>query len=397
MKRKYALVLSGGGFKGAFQVGALKHLEQNWHLLDPSGAPMHFDIVAGISVGSLNGGMVAMNKMAEMEELWKQVAQNGVEEIYTSPFIDTKAKGDKPKFDFNIEALIRHFLPDFELKANIWDGISMLLSKKARQRFLQKVMAEAAQQLKASTKNFKSLADNSPLQEKLKKHFDKDQIKDCEFLCGLVDLDKGLYSGVSHHDFLTNDDFINGVLASTVMPIVWEPVQLIRTNQRIIRNSVDGGIRNNSPLADVIEAIDRRATADTEYVLVVINCNNGEIVEENFDQANVMQIALRSMTEITLSEIFNNDLELFLRVNDLVKQAGNSGLQLTKESNIDNMRIVKPLRAFRSIVIQPEGSILGDMLVANETLIKTRLDHGIEKASEALQNFIAEEEQAEAA
>lgn len=30
MKTKIALVLSGGGFNGAFQVGALEYLKQNW-------------------------------------------------------------------------------------------------------------------------------------------------------------------------------------------------------------------------------------------------------------------------------------------------------------------------------------------------------------------------------
>ncbi|NUM42443.1 MAG: hypothetical protein HUU45_12520 [Leptospiraceae bacterium] len=29
--KKYALVLSGGGFKGAFQVGALRFLKKNWN------------------------------------------------------------------------------------------------------------------------------------------------------------------------------------------------------------------------------------------------------------------------------------------------------------------------------------------------------------------------------
>ncbi|MBL7728612.1 MAG: patatin-like phospholipase family protein, partial [Dinghuibacter sp.] len=29
-KTKYALVLSGGGFKGAFQLGALNYLKDHW-------------------------------------------------------------------------------------------------------------------------------------------------------------------------------------------------------------------------------------------------------------------------------------------------------------------------------------------------------------------------------
>jgi NTE family protein len=39
MAKKTALVLSGGGFKGAFQVGALKYLKDNWSKIDPLHSP----------------------------------------------------------------------------------------------------------------------------------------------------------------------------------------------------------------------------------------------------------------------------------------------------------------------------------------------------------------------
>ena len=50
---KRALVLSGGGAKGAFQMGAIEYIQQE--------QPSYFDfeIVAGISVGSLNGVMLS--------------------------------------------------------------------------------------------------------------------------------------------------------------------------------------------------------------------------------------------------------------------------------------------------------------------------------------------------
>ena len=69
-KRKFALVLSGGGFKGAFQVGALNYLKDNWNHIAPEAGPMHFDIIAGVSVGALNGAMMAMGKQDELNELW---------------------------------------------------------------------------------------------------------------------------------------------------------------------------------------------------------------------------------------------------------------------------------------------------------------------------------------
>lgn len=47
MKHKYALVLSGGGFKGAFQTGALNYMRENWKTITGEDKEMHFDIIAG--------------------------------------------------------------------------------------------------------------------------------------------------------------------------------------------------------------------------------------------------------------------------------------------------------------------------------------------------------------
>src|SRR5688572_19786456 len=85
MRKKYALVLSGGGFKGSFQVGALQYLKKNWSVIDPQNPVMKFDIVAGVSVGSLNGALIASDAFDQLEQLWIAAANN-VEEIYTSDF-----------------------------------------------------------------------------------------------------------------------------------------------------------------------------------------------------------------------------------------------------------------------------------------------------------------------
>ena len=58
---KRALVLSGGGSKGAYECGfllAAKELNQ------------HFDIVTGTSIGALNGALVAMGDYEGLEYTW---------------------------------------------------------------------------------------------------------------------------------------------------------------------------------------------------------------------------------------------------------------------------------------------------------------------------------------
>lgn len=68
---KRALVLSGGGSKGAYQVGALKALAE---------AGRHWNTVHGVSVGALNGSWIAMHSPSEhatcipgLLEIWKSV------------------------------------------------------------------------------------------------------------------------------------------------------------------------------------------------------------------------------------------------------------------------------------------------------------------------------------
>jgi len=61
-----ALVLSGGGSAGAFQVGVLRYLVDNENV--------EYDIHTGISVGALNSALLASGTMKEtlplLENIW---------------------------------------------------------------------------------------------------------------------------------------------------------------------------------------------------------------------------------------------------------------------------------------------------------------------------------------
>ncbi len=110
----------------------------------------------------------------------------------------------------------------------------------------------------------------------------------------------------------------------------------------------------------------------------------------DFDNANIDQIALRSLTDIALSEIFNNDLNEFMRINDLLEQTETlcPGLKLFNYNFQNRKRTDTPLRSFKTIVIQPAPDVLGDSLVANKALIEKRKAHGVQKAEQALQELM---------
>ena len=71
-KEKKALVLSGGGSRGAYQVGA-------WRALDELG--IRFDMVVGVSVGALNGAMVVQKEQVEAEHLWRHLETNDIFDV----------------------------------------------------------------------------------------------------------------------------------------------------------------------------------------------------------------------------------------------------------------------------------------------------------------------------
>ena len=68
----YALALEGGGAKGAWQIGA-------WRALREAG--IRVNAVAGSSVGSLNGALIAMGDLEKAEEIWRNIRYSQVMDV----------------------------------------------------------------------------------------------------------------------------------------------------------------------------------------------------------------------------------------------------------------------------------------------------------------------------
>src|SRR5829696_6024104 len=68
---KKALVISGGGSKGAFAVGVIKHLSENFPEID-------FDIFVGTSTGSLIVPLAASGQVQLLQQLYTSVTTDDV-------------------------------------------------------------------------------------------------------------------------------------------------------------------------------------------------------------------------------------------------------------------------------------------------------------------------------
>ncbi len=61
---KVAIVLGGGGSKGAYQIGA-------WRALRELG--IKYDMVTGTSIGALNGALMVLGDYEKALELWREI------------------------------------------------------------------------------------------------------------------------------------------------------------------------------------------------------------------------------------------------------------------------------------------------------------------------------------
>lgn len=310
---KRALVLSGGGAKGAFQYGALRYIVEKESMeLPPS---TYFNIISGVSVGSLNGVMMAQDNFDKLTALWGHISKN---DIY---------KGN------------------LKLLHIFWRLISHKLS----------VMS------------------NEPLQEMIKKHVSLSKVlgADCDFMFGTVSVDTGLYYAFHAADFDNEVQFRNGILASTAMPVIWPPVKELKTKSGLnYTQLVDGGVRNISPLGDVIDF-------DPDEV-VIINCNSEDFSPYPDAAKNMLKIAIRVLTEITLNEIFRQDIREFLHINRILKQLP-PGMELKRPDGT-------LYKHYDCILIEPDHD-LGDALDFSRKKLNRLIEEGYETARAAYARF----------
>ncbi|HRF36402.1 MAG TPA: patatin-like phospholipase family protein, partial [Clostridia bacterium] len=93
--KRLALVLEGGGARGAYQAGVLKALFE---------AGYNFDGVAGTSVGALNGVMVAQNKFEDSLKIWNEIDfENvlGINNMYGENLANKSFDQDTIKYFYN--------------------------------------------------------------------------------------------------------------------------------------------------------------------------------------------------------------------------------------------------------------------------------------------------------
>lgn len=226
---KRAIVLSGGGSKGAYEAGFLKGAKE----LNQS-----FDIVTGTSIGALNGALVAMDDYQGLENIWNLL---DLEHVFNNPPDLTDLKED-----FMTVSLFNSVDQDTSL-LNLKDSI--LEQTSLAQSFLKYYVKNKG-------------ADNTPFVSICRDLLKEDKLLDSPIDFGLCTVHfptmKPLYITKKE---MKKEHILDYLLASSACFPVF-PMREIESNKYI-----DGGFYDNLPIDQALDmGADEIVVVDMHYV-----------------------------------------------------------------------------------------------------------------------------------
>jgi NTE family protein len=289
---KKALVMSGGGSKGAFEVGVLKYLHENENV--------EYDIIAGVSVGALNASMLATGPMKEtlpvLEKVWlKEIKGNSsVWKHYLLWYIIGCVIGTSA---LSVSTLISAML-GLHMALTIALAIITLASLFLPYYFVKKI---------------RSVNRTGPLRKIVKKYLDLEKLKSSgkKLLVGAVAYETGEYRYANE----TNPNIINWIMASSAFPVFF-PLEKIDG-----LNWTDGGVTNVVPLYDVLE----NGATDVD---IILTRTLGDTPESKFGIPSQIERTIDLMTrEIVRNDIIFADKKIKIRIFEPEKMFSYSSLE----------------------------------------------------------------------
>lgn len=257
-----ALVLSGGGAKGSFELGVVDYLVDD--------LKMDFQVICGVSTGALNASMLSQGKgynglkesLEELKKIWFSI--NSEKDIYKKGL----------KIDFPRHAPF-----------GAWPRIV-------------------------------SIYNNSPLKDKINKDIKPQNLVSSgkEFRIGVVSLNTGEYLSIDQGNPRAKDF----ILASTSIPVLFPPVEIKR------QSFVDGGVREVTPLADAFRALRKlretgKGEREKDEIYIVLASPLKIKRVKGTEINNILEILKRSV-DILVSEIYSDDIKLAGEKNEYIEK-----------------------------------------------------------------------------
>jgi NTE family protein len=315
-----ALVLSGGGSKGSFQIGAMEELILNRGL--------DFEILCGVSVGALNASFLAQ-----------------------APF-------DPVHPDISLENLNNTFITLRHLWLEEITGNESV--------YLQRLGVEAGIVLGGD-----SIYDPEPLKKLLKKYLTPKSLARSKRILKVqyVSLETGELKTANSKD----PKILDHVLASGTMPYYFPPVKIRG------KHLVDGGIRDITPLSQAFQA-----GAEVIYVIYAspFHIEPQEFIENWIETKINAFTYLGRAVELMVNEIYRTDVEGAQRLNLLKENWDKIKDNLPDHPSRKKIeKVLKKVRFAPIIEIKPKRYIIKDALDFSPQKLKENYEYGRKIAS----------------
>lgn len=268
-----ALILSGGGAKGAFSIGALKVLKESRGTLD-------FDIISGTSTGSLIAALLAAGRLDLLEEIYLNVDNTDI---------------------VNPQNII----------TNIRNNIPYLISDTPLRTVIHARITEAVA--------------NDILSS------------DIILLLTAVSLQTGKITVFSNHEIvptpqsrynyrrLNNREQLLNALSASSNQFAFLPPIPMNIGNGVAEQLVDGGVRDTVPTKAVFEI-----EPDPDEIVVLSN-NPSELVIHNGNYTNPIDILMRGIS-IFIQDVRDNDL---LVLEEWKEQTGKDFVWIKPDEDLD--------------------------------------------------------------
>ncbi|MFO0678575.1 MAG: patatin-like phospholipase family protein [Polyangiaceae bacterium] len=327
-----ALILSGGGARGVFQIGVYKTL-----LEDPRGLGRAPDVISGTSAGAVNGALIAAGLAPEaMLDFWLDLADD-------PPIVANDA------FFGSLEGVIREQLVREPLRAFAKRAreAKMLVSLFRKHKWYARSGLSAMALEFFFTARFDTVShaldgiqtpylfDTSPLRDRLRKVLGGDSIRGSAVRLAIntVDVRTGSVIRIvnhrpeksprasSTHYRYEPEITLDMIMASAAIPVLFNPIVL--DGQHLW----DGGLLVNSPMAPAV------ALGAARIVPVLVTVDG---TPAKGSMLGTFGNAIERLVDTFLENGYNVDRKLLLDRN-----------ALAAEGRVDDLKVVQLFRAIR--------------------------------------------------
>lgn len=298
---KHAVVLSGGGAYGAYEVGVMRALF-NGESPATEKTPLNAGIFSGTSVGSYNAAFMtsqpdahAADTVADLEHCWLNEIADSPEHCGNGVY---RFRGNAASF-FDADCITRHPLDPLNYAAE--DAVFF-----ARD-WLSRAMAFASSSEDLGRRvvdlvDLSTIISTDPFVQMLRRTIDLDGIRRSDKLLRIATTNMDLGElRLFENDEMTDQNGHKVIMASSAVPGFFPPV--------VIDGKVylDGGITMNTPLRPAV-----RAGADTLHVIYMDPDVRTIPVERFHSTLNVLDRVII----VTFASTINRDVELASNINE---------------------------------------------------------------------------------